>query len=148
ERGAPIRGMMFSPGGRYLATRAGKEVLQVWDTRTGRNRPECQLEGNYDASLFSTDDRFMAWSEGSRIHLRDLTTGKETAQLEGELDFRQQLAFLRGSQILACWGKDNKLALWDTSKGTLIRTVAACLGDRRDSRFMPTPDGGALVYYP
>jgi WD40 repeat protein len=146
ERAAALRHMAFSPGGQYLAIQAGKDVIEVWDTKAGKKRPEYQTEGGSGDFLFSADDRFMAWCKDSRIHLCDLVGGKEAAQLDGEDDPRLNFTFLRGGKIFVYWDRDKKLALWDVSRGALLRTVAACPRDSRDARLIPTPDGGALVY--
>jgi WD40 repeat protein len=145
---APVMKMAFSPGGRYLSVLDEQRAIQLWDTKTSSDRPECRSQGDDTGCVFSGDDRFMAWSDGSQIHLRDLATGKETAQIKGVRDLFHEVAFLRGCQVFACWGKDHRLALWDVSKGALIRTVVAGLSGSRDTSFIATPDGGALAYYP
>jgi WD40 repeat protein len=148
EHPAPFQRMTFSPGGRYLARQDDKQDIRLWDRTTGKDRPERQSEVDSAGCRFSTDDRYMAWQNGSEIHLRDLATGKKAARLEGRLGFPDQVAFLRGSQVFAYWGKDDKLALWNVSKGMPIRTVVARAPSGREVSFIPTPDGGALAYFP
>jgi WD40 repeat protein len=148
EHPAPFQGMAFSPGGRYLARQDETQDIRLWDRTTGKDRPECQSEGDHAGCRFSTDDRYMAWHSGSWIHLRDLATGKEVARFEGELGYPHEVAFFRGSEAFAYWRKDDKLALWNVSKGMHIRTAAACAPSGREKSFIPIPDGGALAYFP
>jgi WD40 repeat protein len=151
EHPARVTAMAFSPGGRYLATQEAERAIRLWDTRTGKERREWLSRGSgggYPSFFFSPDDRFLGWDDGSGIHLRDLATGKEVGQFEGRLDYEQDVAFLRGSQVLACWDKDDKLGLRDVSKGTLVRTVLACAPGARRPSLIATPGGGALAYFP
>ena len=62
-----IRGLTWSPDGRWIASAGGEKTVQIWDSRTGERRFTYQgYEFAYGG--YETFQNALAWSpDGSRI---------------------------------------------------------------------------------
>ncbi len=138
-----VRGVCFSPDGRWLAacgSRRGAErdfqltgLLRVWDARTNELRRDESGPEVMSALCFSPDGRHLATAvEGAReIRLTDAQSGKTVLTFRGYGPLTiTGLCFRPDGQHLASW--EGRLSVWDAR------------GDR--SRSIPTGHVSALRF--
>jgi hypothetical protein len=120
--------LVFSPDGKMMAgllipTEHGERTVVLWETQTGQERLRLGTVPKYNgaALAFSPDGRVLAFSRryvggpsGGKIHLLDLTLGKEVhAPLSAAA---LCLAFARDSKLLASGNEDTTVLLWDATR--------------------------------
>jgi serine/threonine protein kinase/WD40 repeat protein/Flp pilus assembly protein TadD len=118
--GLPIRSLLFSRDGQFLAVHAGDGRMQVWHVeREQAILPESSPGGAWG---FSPDNRQIAIGRpDGTINLYDLPTGKETKRLRGA-SVLAAIAFDPSSQRLAvCYQPVTApVQVWDLTSGTVL----------------------------
>src|SRR5262249_30408238 len=123
---AMVAAVAFSRGGKTLVSRGGLDgVVRFWAPDSGRERN--RIEGlskvnpwrfNRTAALaFAPDGKIVAIGNQKVIHFYDLTTGKETGELEAHRSCLS-LAYSPDGKLLASGGVDpgkdqNSVRIWD-----------------------------------
>lgn len=154
-----ISGLSFSPDDRYLAA-AAENAVRLWDLSTGRL--ESTLRGNTGPAgvgrvtsvQFHPAGRFIAISVENvpvgepAIQVYDLTRPNEMMKtLKGSPDGEQRLAFSRDGSLLAAWGVDHKLRVWDWLAGTVKSTVNLSGSSSRPAEYLGFPSSAPLLMF-
>jgi len=127
----------FSPDGKNLASFSGDNTIRIWDSSTGKMIRKTTLNSNdrYDFSCFSSDGKILA-TGGYGIILWDAETGiairhivrYNSDYLSGDGYLRNDyynrenysIQFSPEGKILASWGSNGSIKLWDTATGGKI----------------------------
>ena len=109
-----VRGIAFSPDGKYLATGTSKTVT-LWCTKTWQ--PMATLDTViFESFAFSPDSSRLViggkWPE-QRIQVWDVETRKLIVELSGHKSDVESFAFSPDSRLLASGGFDGVIYLWD-----------------------------------
>ncbi|MHC1767236.1 MAG: WD40 repeat domain-containing serine/threonine protein kinase [Verrucomicrobiia bacterium] len=125
---------VFSPGGRFLATRATDALsVDLWEFHAGEAAatPTLTLKTNLGflgPAAFSPDERILAvcnrMKDGMSLRATsyDLISGTLTDFPGGHADFIMAAAFSRDGSRLATGGADERLVLWDVARKTNLWT--------------------------
>jgi WD40 repeat protein len=126
EVGDPQPGVVFSPDGKQLATGGYGTLVRLWDVASGR------LVRAFDAGpvkggltpVFSPDGtRIAVGHRNAETRVYEVATGKPLHTLPRKMS--QELKFSPDGRTLAVGYVDGTVALWDPSKGTLLRSAEA-----------------------
>jgi RNA polymerase sigma factor (sigma-70 family) len=123
------RALAISPDSKRLAT-TGSGVLLLWDLSTGKELRRLPLvDKNPSASnvfAFSSDGNTLACSDydnseaadrHGRVHLYDVTTGREILHIPAHKRSIDALAFSVDGTTLATWAADDAVRLWNPQTG-------------------------------
>ncbi len=157
---AVIRGLAFTPDGKFIVSASEDKVIRVWNWRKGvtvrtiRGQSGPGPEGKIYAMALSPDGRWLAaggWMDKltaslpccGDIRLYDLASGEIEALLKGHTSVVDGLAFSPDSKMLISGGGESDAIIWDVEQGRLIhrlkghRAVIYAVGF--------TPDGSRAV---
>jgi WD40 repeat protein len=161
---ALIRGIIFTPDGKYLISAGDDKVVRVWDwrasktMRTIRGQVGPGNDGKIYAMALSPDGRWLAvggWlgsftgtkdrvnEEAFQIRLYDFASGRLKALLKGHTDVIFSLAFSPDGKRLISGSADKTAILWDVERRALLHRLEG----HRDFIFGVafTPDGERAV---
>lgn len=144
---ARLKGLVTSPGGRWMATLTEENTLEVWDSERGQRLFALTTEDDadlYDVA-FSPDEKLLAAATSSGVARWSLPDG---APLEAWAPSDQPLRAVafgqsRRDRWLAAGGDDKAVYLWNLDTEELERTLDAHQGPISDLSF--DPGGGALI---
>jgi WD40 repeat protein len=134
----PIFGLCFAPDGRFLATSARNEPVQLWSLDNQARARE--FHGTYfDPFLaFSPDGRFFARG-GNEFDVWDL---RSSERLLTNDSCGQAIAFSPDNKEFATFGSDEPLKRWSLPSG---KELSGGWGGKRTQSQFPA---GALAYSP
>ncbi len=144
----------FSPGGRFLATRAtDTRSIDLWELHTGSAgaTPTLALRTNLGflgPAAFSPDERTMAVCNQTKdtpamnVALYDLVDGVLTNLPIAHVDFIMSAAFSPDGSTLATGGADERVVLWDVKRQATMYTKRSDFIHVNSVAF--TPDGRTL----
>jgi len=146
-----VRGLVFSPDGKLIATRgepedpASPRLIRLWDAKTGRLVRTLEA---HDAPLtsirFSPDGRFLAAGQpdhGAGTQVWDVTTGRRVIRLDGG---RGRVHFLPGSRqiaVVSAFGINDVVRVHDVGSGKEVRRFVV----EQNYRYVFSPDGEKLL---
>jgi WD40 repeat protein len=135
----------FSPDARTLTLVTDKEVVQEWDTETGRLVRTLPPQPEVVATLvYSPDGQALGFGGmRGRVWVWDRAANRERVVCAGHPRRVQGLAFSADGQRLASCGSDGAAKLWDTKTGHEVLALRTQLHDRSPLAF--SPDGMDLV---
>ena len=156
---ALIKGLAFTPDGKFIVSASNDKVIRVWDWRAGktvRTHPRAigaGQEGKIFAMALSPDGRWLAvggWmtirampGRCGDIRLYDFASGELKALLKGHTNVVLGLAFSPDGKTLISGGGDSTAILWDVETKTLRHRLEG----HRDEIYAVgfTPDGARAV---
>jgi WD40 repeat protein len=135
----------FSPDGRTVTLVSDQEVVQEWDTETGRLERTLPPQAEAVATaIYSPDGQALGFGGmRGRVWVWDRAANRERVVCAGHPRRVQGLAFSADGQRLASCGSDGAAKLWDTKTGHEVLTLRTQLHDRSPLAF--SPDGADLV---
>jgi WD40 repeat protein len=151
-----IKGLAFTPDGKFIVSAADDKVIRVWDWRAGktvrtiRGQSGPGEEGKIHAMALSPDGRWLAvggWMKipgepGHDIRLYDFANGELRALLKGHAHVVNGLAFSPDSKKLIS-GSDLGAIIWDVHEGKLLHRLEGHSAPIYAVGF--TPDGARAV---
>jgi WD40 repeat protein/predicted Ser/Thr protein kinase len=140
-----MKGLAFSPEGRWLASTTPDFKVDLWDAQT--YQLSAQLSGHAGeifAVAFSPDGRRLASVSLDRtVRVWDIETRACQAILRGHTDDIFTVAFHPSGTRLATAGRDRAVWLWDLEKGEEVARLAGHANYVRSLAF--SPDGKTLT---
>jgi WD40 repeat protein len=120
-----IESMMFSAGGKYLASSSGNRMIDLREPFVeGTARVlKSHAIGVYSVAFSANGRWFASGSKDNTIKLWDASAGNEVCTLKGHIGFVTTVAFTPDSQLLASGSLDHTIKLWETSTGHEVRTL-------------------------
>jgi WD40 repeat protein len=136
-----VSALAFSPDGKWLAVRQGKEAVALWDALAQRPVAELRAYGHRycKALAFSPKDSLLAWgnrdtSKSPVVSLRDVSTQQDLPSLPHP-DLVASLAFSPDAQTLATLAYDGTVRLWDFQSRQVVTQFVTAPHHSEQDRF-------------
>lgn len=113
----PTHTIAFSPEGKTLATSSSRNILKLWDVKTGKELETLKQVARLGA--FSPDGKTLVLIEREEVILLDVETRKERFRLK----MNGQVAFRPKTNTLAIGGLRGDCKLWDVETGKERATI-------------------------
>ncbi|HZY87338.1 MAG TPA: hypothetical protein VFE78_21055, partial [Gemmataceae bacterium] len=139
-----VSGIAFSADGKVLAAAHGNPTgVLLWDADSGQPRGRLPGQGpcalGVAASPVGSD---LTWSDGAALAFWDTKAGKERLRVRTPSVLRQ-VAYSPDGRLVAAFGNDHALHLWDAATGEKLRAFGQ---KRLGMEFLTfSPDGRMLV---
>lgn len=121
-KGSPLA-LAVSPDGLFVATAEQDSSVHFLAVASGQNLEMTGYESKPRALAWSPDGRALATGGGAAITVWDCSgegpEGSAPARLEDHEGVVEHLAFSKDGQTLCSAGRDGRVVLWDTERGTL-----------------------------
>jgi len=143
-RGVHDYSTAFSPDGHYYADGGDDNVIQLFDSASGRLLWLIRLDSWVQSIDFSPDSRtLLAAAFQKQLHLLDVGTGRDLGRFEDPHEPGLGQSLLSPDGRLAISLHDGgKLLLWNVTAGTVLRRPAETTGP---CGFCFTPDGRNML---
>jgi Novel STAND NTPase 1/WD domain, G-beta repeat len=120
-----VRGVMWSPDGRRLATASVDRTVRIWDASSGSEL--AVLHGHDDwirGVAWSPDGRRLATASNDRtVRIWDASSGNELAALHGHDNEVWGVAWSPEGRQLASGSRDHTARIWDTDSGNELAVL-------------------------
>jgi WD40 repeat protein len=145
---APVHAVVYSPDGRFIATRSQGRAIHLWQASTGKElfRFKASYQPGFPATTvaFSADSKMLAAICNYRIGLWDTTTGKELRRLP--CGAAGGVAFSPNGKTVAAIYITREIEITEVATGKEVarfKSFTAPRGEPLDLAF--SPDGTKLA---
>ncbi|PVF92453.1 WD40 repeat-like protein [Serendipita vermifera] len=119
-----VRGVVYSPNGRNIASCSWDDTVRIWDVETGALVGE-PLRGHtreVDAVAYSPDGRsIVSGSEDCTIQIWDAQNFIQIGEpIMGHTNWIHCVAYSPDGQYIASGSDDTTIRIWDAKNGTLV----------------------------
>ncbi len=125
---ASVESLRFSPDGKLLASGGDDRAARLWDVTTGNlQRTFTGYSNGVATSLaFSPDGAVLASGElfGGVVRLWQVQSGAALGAIEGYQSAVKAIAVAPNNLIFIANSQDNRIQIWDTTQGKMVRTLA------------------------
>jgi len=121
-----VSDVAFSPDGEKILSGSKDRTMRLWDVRNPDQDPRLYIGSNSITTVaFSHDGRLALSGADDALHLWDVQTGEELAQLHGHTGELLQARFLRNDRMLISqdWLTDYTLRVWKLPPEALSELV-------------------------
>lgn len=157
--------LVFSPNGEYLAGHADDKSVSIWRTRDRQQvlRASVSVPGFFPVPGFGTVRTIafdsagtkVAVTDGPRVRIFDLQTGRELTDLLQNGGDLTTPAFTHDGSYVAAYAADNNVPLWRVADGTMVMTVPqgrfvsvpTDIAFTPDDRYLLLAVGDVYAYY-
>jgi WD40 repeat protein len=137
EVSKPVRKVVFSPDGRWIATASEDNTARVWEAATGKELARLKHDNIVTSVVFSPDGRWIATaSEDNTARVWDTATGKELTRLKHD-SYVNSVVFSPDGRWVATASYDTA-RVWDAATG---KELAHLKHDDLVSSVVFSPDG-------
>ncbi|KAF2154578.1 hypothetical protein K461DRAFT_202404, partial [Myriangium duriaei CBS 260.36] len=148
---AGISAIVFSPDTNVLATASRDSTIRVWRVRSSM---PSQASNIHDGEIFSmslsSDGALVSVVDEQLIRLFDVHTGTETQQIQNKirldndkgLDHHYRSMFSPDGKMIATWGSNSVMQLWNTQTGQQIQMLG---GHGAGISLVTFCDGGKII---
>lgn len=137
-----ITSLIFSPGGRALASASLDKTVRLWDVSTRKQLQLLQHLEPVTAVLFSTDDHLVLTASGASAWLWDAATGKQLRELRDPSGV-SAISFVGKSGRILTGSQDGTLRMWDQTSGAELQSFRGHTG--KINSIAITSDGKSIV---
>jgi WD40 repeat protein/tRNA A-37 threonylcarbamoyl transferase component Bud32 len=145
----PVRGVVYSPDGRFLASASDDQTVKIWNTATGKELLTLREHaGPVRAVAYSPDGQFLASASNDRtVKMWDVAAAQTAFTLDQHIGQVVSVAFHPNGQQLAAAteeaGRQGEVKVWDLTTRKALFTIPGHPGGTRSVAF--SPDGGRLA---
>jgi WD40 repeat protein len=120
EISEPVRKIVFSPDGRWIATADFDNTAHVWEAATGKEIARLQHSASVNSVVFSPDGRWVATASDDRTaRVWEAATGKEIARLQHNGSVNS-VVFSPDGRWVATTSSDSTARIWEANTGKEI----------------------------
>jgi WD40 repeat protein len=154
--GEAVRGLAFSPDGKYLAAGGGvpgdSGNVIIFNTETGK--PACTVSGHHDtveAVAFASPSLLLSAANDEKVRISDPTTGQTVGVLGEHVGRCLSVALpapaseADGSDIFVTGGADNVVKVWDAKSRRVVVNFDQCQGPVWSIAPLPRASGRFVV---
>jgi WD40 repeat protein/serine/threonine protein kinase len=126
----PVRALVCSPDGKWLASAGDDQAIKIWQVETGQLTVTLRGHEKIIHGLsFSHDGLRLASASGDRtVRIWNVMTGKELQVLAGHQGSVASVSFHSDGKRVASGGGDRTVKIWDLDSGEAIKTIAGHKG--------------------
>jgi WD40 repeat protein len=139
ERSTRVRGVSFSPDGKYLATGSRDEQVTLWDMTTGKSkggRSGHQLGVNAVAFGCAGPDCWLASASDDGVKLWRIVESEPRRTWDRNLEHERKVyhvAFSPDGKRVLTVGQDGHVRFWETATGQLLVTLPRSEPEKRSA---------------
>lgn len=121
-----ITSIAFNSEGDVLASVSNDKTIRLWDVSSSELITNLEIEANYSLVVFSPNDRKLAVSYLSEIHLYRISNGlkKQPFVFREHSDSISSMTFISDKMLVSA-GRDKTIKFWNMEKYSLMANLPA-----------------------
>ncbi|MEO2020870.1 MAG: protein kinase, partial [Pirellulaceae bacterium] len=141
----PVRGVVCSPDGKWLASAGADQAIKIWQANTGQLKATLRgHEKTIRGLSFSHDGlRLASASEDRSVRIWDILAGKELQALAGHKGYVTSVSFHPDGKHVVSGSSDRTVKIWDLDTREVMKTISGYKGQVTSVCY--SLDGGVLA---